>query len=374
MTISTVGSGIGASFAYVEESVWATVVGSPAWKFFEPAGQINVDKVKNTKQSSPLAGGRLVDMTSRRVVTSQAGTAAIPLEWLYAGKFTSLLNQLSNSYATGTAGTQGASAGIWSAGARVTTAAPVYGYTHTFRNNVAGRSVAMQAGIPTTDGVLRQYDLLGAKPTKYQWSIEKDSFLTVATDWDARVLEDPLITSAYQGFLGGATQTPYSQATPSYVAGSPFHWAQTQIQTGSSAAAASTAGAVDGVTKLQWTVEHPLNVNRQYMGQAGLKDEQIVNNVYKITGTATSDFVNKSYWADVFYSDTPISLIFTAAAGALSGTVPAFQAVFNNIFLDKESPKVQNPDIVNTSFPFTATYDLSNEPLSIILQTTDATV
>lgn len=374
MTISTVGSGIGSSWGYVEEATWATVVGSPTWKFFEPAGKISMKKIKNPKQSSPLAAGRLVDVTSRRVVTSQAATASIPLEWLYAGHYTSLLNQLSNTFTTGAAGTQGAAAGIWSAGARVTTAAPVYGYSHTFRNNIAGRSVSQQGGIPDTGAVLRQFDMLGAKPTKYAWSIEKDSFLTCQTDWDGRVLEDPLLTAAYQGFLGGATQTPYTQATPSYVAVSAAHWAQSQIQIGASTAAASTAGAIDGVTKFEWAVEHPMNVTRQYMGQAGLKDEQIVSNVYKITGTVTSDLVNKQYWADAFYSDTPFSIIVTLAAGALSGTVLALQAVFNNVFLDGTSPEVQNPDVVNTSFPFQATYDLTNEPLMMILQTTDATV
>lgn len=374
MTISTVGSGIGSSWAYVEEATWATVVGSPAWKFFEPMGKISMKKVKNTKQSSPFAAGRLVDTTSRRVVTSQAATASIPIEWLYAGHMTSLLNQLSNTYTTGAAGTQGVGAGIWSAGARVTTASPVFGYTHTFRNNIAGRSVSMQGGIPDTGAVLRQYDILGAKPTKFAWSIEKDAFLTCQTDWDGRVQEDPLLTAAYQGFLGGATQTPYTQATPSYVAASVFHWAQFQVQIGASTTAASTAGAIDGVTKLEWSVEHPMNIARQYAGNQGLKDEQIVSAPYKITGTVTSDLLNKTYWVDAFYSDTPFSIIGTFAAGALSGTVVALQVVLNNVFLDGTSPEVQNPDIVNTSFPFTATYDLVNEPLTMILQTTDATV
>lgn len=375
MTISTVGSGIGASWAMVEEASYGLVVASPTWKWFEPAGQIQAKKVKNTKQSSSLAAGRLVDVAQRRVVTSQAATVSVPFEWCQASKFTSLLNQLSNTFTTGAAGTQGAGAGIWSAGARLTTAAPAFGYTHTFRNNIAGRSVAMQVGIPTTDAVLRQYDVLGAKPTKFAWSVEKDAFLTCATDWDARVQEDPLLTASYQGYPNGAGQTPYTQATPTYAAAAPWHWAQTQIQTGTSAATASSGALVDGVTKFQVSVEHPLNTARQYMGNQGLKDEQIVNAPYKITGTVTSDFVNKTYWADQFYSDTAFSIIVTfTPAGTLSGTVNAVQFVLNNCYLDNESPTVSNDDVVNTSFPFTCLYDLSNEPLTIIIQTTDATV
>jgi hypothetical protein len=375
MTITTVGSGIGSSLAMVEETSYATVVTSPTWKFFEPVDQIQPKKTKTTKQSSGLAAGRLVDVASRRVVTSQGATISLPLEWCQANHFTSLLNQISSTFATGAAGSQTAAGGIYAAGARVTPSGSTYAYAHTFRNNVAGRSVAMQAGIPTTDGVLRQVDLLGAKPTKFAWSIEKDSFLTVATDWDARVYEDPLLTASYQGYPNGAGQTPYSQATPSYSAAAPWHWAQSQIQLGASATAASSAGLVDGVTKFQLSVEHPLNTARQYMGNAGLKDEQIVNGVYKITGTVTSDYLNKTSWADAFYSDTPFSIVVTfTPAGTLSGTVNAVQFVLNNVYLDNESPGAANKDIVNTNFPFTCLYDLAAEPLTVIIQTTDATV
>lgn len=375
MTLSTIGSGIGASAAMVEEASYGVVVASPSWKFFEPADQIQAKKVKNTKQSSGLAAGRLVDMAQRRVVTSQAATLSMPFEWCQASKFTSLLNQLSNTFTTGTAGTQAAGAGIWAAGARVSTLAGAFAYTHTFRNNIAGRSTAWQVGIPDTGAVLRQYDLLGAKPTKFAWSIEKDAFLTCATDWDARVYEDPLITAAYQGYPNGATQTPYTQATPSYAAAAPWHWAQVQVQIGATTTAASSAGLLDGVTKFQLSVEHPMNTARQYMGNQGLKDEQIVNAPFKITGTVNADYVNKANWADAFYSDTAFSIIVTfTPAGTLNGTVNAIQFVLNNVFLDNESPTVANKDIVNTGFPFVCLYDLSNEPLTVIIQTSDATV
>lgn len=376
MTITTIGSGIGGTFLLTPEgaAAYGVVVGSPTWITYEPTGQIVAKKVKNTKQSSPLAAGRLVDMASRRVVTSRAATLSAPFDWCQANKFTTLLNQLSSTFAAGAAGTQGATAGIYSAGARLTTAAPVFGYTHTFRNNIAGRSAAIQVGVPTTDATLRQYDVLGAKPTKFAWSIEKDAFLTCATDWDARILEDPLITTQYEGYPNGATQTPYTQATPSYSVANPWHFAQAQVQIGATPAAASSATPVDGVTKFAFQVEHPLNTSRFYLGNAGLKDEQIVNAPYKITGTVTSDFVNKTYWADAFYSDTAQCVLLTFSAGALAGNSPALQFVFQNLFLDNESPTVANDDIVNTSFPFTCLYDLANEPLTAIVQSTDATV
>lgn len=374
MTISTVGSGIGGSLLLTPETSYGVVVGSPSWIAYEPMGQIQAKKVKVVKQSSPLAAGRLVDLVSRRVVTTRAATVSWPVEWCQANKFTTLLNQLSSTFTAGAAGTQAVSAGIYSAGARLTTAAPVYGYTHTFRNNVAGRSAAMQIGMPTTDAVLRQYDILGAKPIKYAWSIEKDAFLTCATDWDARVLEDPLITTAYEGYPNGSTQTPYTQATPSYTVANPWHFAQCQVQIGASVAAASAATPIDGATKIQWQVEHPMDVSRYYLGNAGLKDEQIVNAPYKITGTVNSDFTNKTYWADAFYSDTPQTMIVTFATGALSGTSPALQFVFNDLVPDNESPTIGNDGIINTAFPFTCLYDLANEPLTAIVQTTDATV
>lgn len=372
MTLTTVGAGIGASVGLQPEATFAAVVASPTWIFFEP-NSITPKKTKTTKQSSGLAGGRLVDETQRRVVVERSATVELPLDWVQAGHMTTLLNQISSSYAAGAAGSQAASGGIWSAGARLTPAAPVYGYSHSFRNSIAGRSAALQIGLPTTDAVLRQYDALGCKPTKFAFSCKAGELLTCATSWDSRYLADPLIDTSYPSYPGSAlTQTPYTQATPSYVAATPWDFANATVQTGASIVAASNATAVDGVTGFDFTIERKLKVDRQYYGNGGLKDEQITSDVVALTGTITSDFVNKTYWADAFYSDTPLFVIVTF--GGATATSPALQFVLSNIFLNDGSPAASGKDIISTSFPFTTTYDLTNEPASIIMQTTDATV
>jgi hypothetical protein len=347
-------------------------VTTPTWKWVEPTN-VTPKKIKTPKQSSGLAAGRMVDVSSRRVITERAGSLSAAMEFCQSGHHTTVLNQISSSYATGVAGTQSAGAGIYSAGARVSTVAGAFAYTHTFRNSIAGRSVSMQAGIPTTDGILRQYDLLGCKPTKMQFDCKAGEMLTLATDWDARILEDPVITAAYEGYPNGATQTPYVQATPSYAVQAPFHFAQAQIQLGTSIANASAAAVIDGLTQFTLSIERKLNTARQYFGNAGLKDEPITNDVVALTGTFYSDFVNKTYFADAFYSDTPVFAIVTFAAGALGGNVNAIQFVIANAFLNTDSPAAANKDVVNTQFPFVVLYDLTNEPLTIIIQTTDAT-
>jgi hypothetical protein len=372
MTITTIGAGIGASLALVEEASYGLVKPTPAWTFYEPTTAVP-KKVKTTKQSSGLAAGRYVDVSSRRVVVERSATVATTMDVCTAGGFTKWINQISSSYATGAAGSQAAANGIWAAGARLQPTAPMYGYSHTFRNSIAGRSASLQLGIPTTDGVLRQYDAMGCKPTKMQFSCKAGDILTLATDWDSRVLEDPLITTAYEGYPNGATQTPYTQAAPSYVVQTPFHFGQAQIQLGTSIALASAASPADGLTGFDLAIERKLNIGRQYYGNAGLKDEPITNDVVSITGNLTSDFVNKTYYADAFYSDTPLFAIVTFAAGALAATTPAIQFVLSEIYLNDGSPGAPNKEIVNNSFPFQALYDLSNEPLSILMQTADAT-
>jgi len=375
VTLSTVGTGIGATAIWTPETSYGTVVASPVWRAVEPTSGINPKKVKNVKESSPLAGGRLADISSRRVVASQGATATIPIETCFTG-LNGLLNTISRALTYGAAGLQTAGNGIYSAGSRVTPSGSIYGYTHTFRNDVAGHSVAWQFGLPTTDAVLRQYDMLGAKPIKFAFSCKKADFLNLATDWDGRVLEDPLITTAYQGYPNGATQTPYTQATPSYTAQTPIHFAESQIQIGSSLTAASSAALVDGVTQFDLTIENKLNTDRQYMGNQGLKDEQLVSDVFMFTGAITSDFVNKTYWQDAFYSDTGFSMIvtFTLNGAALSGTVAAVQFCLNNVKLNDGSPNAANKDVVANAFPFKAYYDLANEPLTVIIQSTEATL
>jgi hypothetical protein len=372
MTITTIGSGMGATLAMVEETSYGAVKASPTWTFYEPSS-ITPKKNKVPKQSSGLAGGRIIDVSQRRVIVERSGTLAFPIDVCSSGGFSKLLNQISSSYATGAAGSQAIANGIWSAGARLQPATPMFGYTHTFRNSVAGRSASFQVGTPTTDGVLRQADLLGVKPTKFTFDCKAGELLTLATEWDARVLEDPLITASYEGYPNGTGQTPYTQATPSYVVQNPLHFAQSQVQIGASTTAASSAALIDGVTGISLSIENKLNTGRQYHGNAGLKDEPIRNDVATISGTITSDYVNKTYWADAFYSDTPISIIWTLSAGALAGNVPALQFVLNNVFLNGDSPAAANKDIVNGSFPFVAEYDLTNEPLTVIFQTADAT-
>lgn len=374
MTLTTVGAGIGASAAIVPETAYSTVVASPTWTWYEP-NSITPKRTKTVKQSSGLAAGRMVDVASRRVVVERAATVEMPLDWCQNSHFTTLLNQISSTYAAGSAGAQALNTGIYSAGARLTPAAPVYAYTHTFRNSIAGRSVAMQLGLPTTDAVLRQYDVLGAKPTKFAWSCKAGEMLTCATTWDARYLADPLIDTAYPtATTGGTTQTPYTQATPSYAVATPWDFANAQIQIGTSVTTASTAAAVDGVTGFDVAVERKMKTDRQYYGNAGLKDEPITGDVVAITGTVNSDFVNKTYWADAFYSDTPLSMIVTFSASALSATSPAIQFVLNNVFLNGDSPAAANKEVINTAFPFVALYDLTNEPLTVIIQSTDGTV
>lgn len=371
MTITTVGSGLGSTFALVEETSYATVKASPAWGFYEPS-TLTWKKVKNTKQSAGFAGGRVIKQSQRRVVTSQAATASSTFEVCTTG-FTRMLNLMSASYTVGGAGSQALANGIWSAGARLQPATPVYGYTHTFRNSIAGRSCALQMGVPTTDGVLRQKDLLGVKPTKMTFSCKKDDFLTLAVEWDARVLGDPLVSSTYPNYPSGAGQTPYVQAAPSYSVQLPFHFAEAQIQIGNTTTAASSAALADGVTEFSVVIENKLATSRFYYGNAGYKDEQLRNEEATITGTIVSDYVNKTYWDDVYYSDTAQSALVTFSAGAIGATTPAIQFALNNIFENDGTPAPSNKDIVSTSYPFEALYDNTNEPLSIIMQTADAT-
>lgn len=369
MPINTIGAGLGASAGMVEEASYGLVKASPTWTFYEP-DSVTPKKVKTTKQSSGLAAGRYVDLASRRVVVERAATLSMPMEVMQSGGHSKLLNQISSSYATGTPGTQAAAAGIYVAGTRVSTLAGAFAYTHTFRNSIAGRSASWQLGIPTTDGVLRQYDLLGCKPTSFTFDCKAGEMLTVATEWDARVLEDPLITTAYEGYPNGATQTPYTQATPSYAVQVPFHFAQASVAIGSSAA---TAAAIDGLTQFNLKIDRKMDVARQYYGNAGLKDEPITNDVVSLSGTLSADFLNKTYFQDAFYSDTPQTVVVTFSAGPPSGTVNAIQFVLNNVFLNDTSAAAANKSIVNTQFPFVALYDLTNEPLTVIMQTTDAT-
>lgn len=332
---TTIGAGIGGQIGWGKETTYGVFPASIN-QFYEVT-KAATTKTKKTGQSSGIAGGRLVDLSARRAVTSQAGTVQTDLEVMQSGHFGQLLAQLFG-----------------------TTAAPVVqGATTAFLQThtpltLAGMSGTIQAGIPDTAGVVHQYNYLGCKCTGATFSCGVDTFLTAQFDWDAQQVQE---SSAL--------------AAPTYPVLAPFNFAQSKVSWGTFGAEAQ----IDGVSKVDVKVERKQNTSRYYQGNAGLKDEPITNDQIGISGTIESDYVNKTYFADVFASDVPQSLIWTFTGPLIASTFfYKFQIALPSVFIDSPGPSLDGADIVKSSYAFTALYDGTNPAITLTYVSTDTTL
>lgn len=332
---TTIGAGIGGAVGWGLESTYGTFPASIN-QFYEVT-KAATTKTKKTAQSSGLASGRFIDLSARRALTSQAGTAQLDLEVMYSGHFGQLLKSV---FGTTAAPVQQASS-------------TAYLQTHTLLT-LAGISATIQADIPDTSGVQHQYNFTGSKATGVTFSCGIDTFLTSSFTFDVMQVQET-----------GAL------AAPSYPTLNPFHFAQSAVKWGTF----GSEVAIDGVKKIDVKVERKQNVNRYYQGAAGLKREPITNDAVAITGTIESDYVNKTYFADVFASDTPQSLIWTFTGPIIASTYNyQFQIALPSVFIDSPGPQLDGKDIVSTSFAFTALNDGTNQPITLTYMSTDTTL
>lgn len=328
------GSGLAASLGLSAESTYGTYVAPARWL---EIAKSDLKKVKNTKQGGGLAAGRLVDLASRRVVTTLGGGGGVELE-MQNKSMGLLLSHLMGSSAIAQQG-----------------ATTAWLQTHTLGDNI-GKFLTAQAGVPDLAGTVRPYTFLGTKVLGAEFDCEIDGLLTAKFDLDSRDVTE--------------AQT---LAAPSYPTGvRPFHGVQLAVKVG---ATYGSEASVTGVTKVNVKIDRGQKTDLYYAGQAGLKAEPITNDKVKVSGTIEADLVDKTIWADRFAADTQFSLVIEWIGPVISGAYnELFRIKLPACFLDGETPTIDGPDVTKGSFPFTAQFDGTNAAAIIEYQSTDTTI
>jgi hypothetical protein len=315
-----IGSGLGAQLGISAETTYGTFV-APA-KFIEFTKESLALK-KTTAQSAGIAAGRLMALSSRRVLTRQEVQGSIDLEVTNKGMGL-LLQALMGT--TVTPVQQGAG--------------PAYLQTHTLADT-AGKSLTVQKGVPLTTGTVTDKTFLGCKVTSAEFACEVGGMLTGAFDFDGKTCDE--------------AQT---LATASYPAMAPFHFGQMAVKTG----AFGTETARDGVRKVSVKVERPQAVERFYAGQAGLKREPISNDQVKITGSLETDYID-TVLDDLHTSDGATSLVWEFTGPLIAATFfETFRITLPAVRFDEGPPVVDGFDVVKPTFNFTGLYDGTNQP------------
>ncbi|MCP9209282.1 phage tail tube protein [Streptomyces sp. NEAU-Y11] len=313
-----IGSGLGAQLGISAESTYGTFV-APS-KFLEFTKESLVLK-KTTAQSSGIAAGRLLALSSRRVLTRREVSGSIDLEVTNKGMGL-LLQALMGTSVTPVQ--QGVTA--------------AYLQTHTLADT-AGKSLTIQKGVPLTTGTVTDKSFLGCKVVSAEFSCEVGGMLTASFEFDGKDCDE------------GQTL-----ATASYSSMSPYHFGQMAVKTG----AYGSEAALDGIRKVSVKIERPQHTERFYAGQSGLKKEPISNDQVKITGTLETDYVGTAL-DDLHTSDAATSLVWQFVGPNIASTYDeTFRISLPAIRLDEGPPVVDGFDVVKPSFQFTGLYDGTN--------------
>jgi hypothetical protein len=315
-----IGSGLGAQLGIAAETTYGTFV-APA-KFLEFTKESLVLK-KTTAQSAGIAAGRLLPLSSRRVLTRREVSGSFDMEVSNKGMGVILQTLMGT---TVTPVQQGATA--------------AYLQTHTLAS-VAGKSLTIQKGVPLTTGTVTDKTFLGCKITSGEFSCGTGEMLTGTFEIDGKDCDE-----------GQAL------AVASYSNMSPFHFGQMAVKTGTFGAEA----ALDGIRKMSCKIERPQDVERFYAGASGLKKEPIENDQVKISGTLESDYVATTL-DDLHTSDGATSLVWEFVGPLIASTFfETIRFTLPAIKLDEGPPVVDGFGVVKPSFNFVGLYDGTNQP------------
>jgi hypothetical protein len=182
---------------------------------------------------------------------------------------------------------------------------------------------------------------------------------------------DELLSADFT-FDGKAVDDTTALTAATYQTGNaPFHFAQSSLLIGTYGSEAT----VTGVRKVTVNFARGMKADRFYVGNAGVKAEQVTNDFVGITGTLDTDFIDPATFVNLVRDDTPKSLIWTFTGSNIeTGQAYTFTVNLPQVrFEAPGDPTVGGPDVITPTINFTSYYDDSHLP-SIVLVSTDTTL
>lgn len=326
-----IGSGLGAQLAVAAETTYGTYVA--------PTRAIEFTKEslvwrKTTAQSAGIAAGRLMDLASRRVVTTADAGGTVDME--VVGKGMGLILQA----LMGTTVTPEQ---------QDTTTAYLQ---HHVLADTAGKSLTVQKGVPLTTGSVTRKNFTGCKITSAEFTCEVGGMLTVSIEFDAKDCSE--------------SQT---LVVASYPLTAPVHFGQMGLLLGDF----GDEAAADGIRKVSIKVERPQATDRYYAGAGGRKKEPVTNDKVKITGSIEADYVDVVL-DGLHTTDDATSLVWEFIGPVIEDTyTETFRIALPAIKVDSTPPTVDGPAVVKPTWSFTALFDGTNQPY-IDYMSTDTTL
>jgi hypothetical protein len=321
-------SGLGSQLGIKKEVTYGTRV-APDKHY--PFNSESLELAKEFIASRGLRANRLMQSKSLHVGTTRTAGGAVSLEFLNKGmgRWIDLLhgNVVAPSQIAATA---------------------AYEQTHNIGLSPPdGKSATIQVGRPDTGGTVRPFDYVGAKVITWRLTLEASGLLSCEFELDARD-EDTAQTLTVATYAADAV---------------PFNFTQNVVKVGG-----ATIGNVRSVT-IEGT--NPQATDRFHLGNSGVKDEPIANDLVAVTASATLEFKDLTDH-NRFKNETVVTLALEASGAVIEGAHNYEAKVTLNAAKQTSSnPTVGGPDIITTDVAFEALDDGATTPVVVYLKTTD---
>lgn len=312
----TIGSGVGAQFAYKKEATKYTRVVPDHWvEFVNESVQLKIGRIER----SGMRAGRRTNIGWAAGNKQCGGPVAFEMVPQATGSLLELCF-----------------------GGVVTTGASSP-YTHTFTPGALS-SFTAQFGRPSSDGTVNAFDYVGAMVAS--WTLNFDAS------------GDGSMVGFSADLLAQSESVAESLASPSY----PTVTSWTSVQ--ASLSIASSAYCVDS---LSLTGDNGLEVHHEACAASpGLADIR-ESGVRTYSGTIVSDFKSLTAY-NRFVSGAEAALVVTIDAGAAAKLV-----ITSNVRFDGETPNVSGPDVLKQSLPFVCTGTTDAAVITAVLNNADTT-
>lgn len=212
------------------------------------------------------------------------------------------------------------------------------------------KSLTLQVGRPDTGGTVRAFSYLGCKLVTASLAVESGGVTSLNLTFDG---QDEDTGEA----LGEATYD--TDAVP-------FTFQQVVAKVGGS--------EVANVRSITFNIEIPQSTDRYHLGNEGLKDQPIANELIAVTADATLEFSSLSDHER--FTGASTAKLETIATGASIDSEPAtnFKATLTAPAAKQvsSSPTVQGPDIITQDVSFECLDNGTEAPLTIETVSTDS--
>jgi hypothetical protein len=320
-----IGSGLGSSAGFVNESTYGTYVAPTKFARVKSA---TANKSSTRVQGEGIQNGIHGMLLSQFVETVTGGTGQLAFD-VQSKNMGLLLQTL-----MGTSVTPVQQA-----------ATTAYLQTHTLADTY-GKSLTVQLGLPNRAGTVTPATLKGVKVTQAAFSCAVDGILGATFDLDAFAYENST-----------------ALATPSYTASvNAFHGAQMSVKVGTYGSEA----AIVGVKSVACTIARPHDASGYYAGAtvAGTKSEPVLNGATTISGTLDADFVTLADLHSRARDNSNTSLVIEFVGPLIASTYyETFRITIPNIvFTSPEGFNIAGRDKLQQSFGYEWRYDGTNQP------------